>query len=63
MGWRPSDGGDTFTLDGSDITGAQWSRASKGYELKLLSPRAGIIQLDGFEQEVSAIKADTKSII
>lgn len=52
LGWKPSGGGDTFTLDASQIDGAQWSRASKGHELKILSRNAGVIQLDGFEQEV-----------
>ena len=52
LGWKPSAGGDTFTLDKSDIAAAQWSRAAKGYELKVLSRKAGVIQLDGFEQEV-----------
>jgi hypothetical protein len=53
LGWKPSAGGETFTLDGSNIAGAQWSRASKGYELKIYSRSSGVIQLDGFEQEVS----------
>ena len=52
LGWKPSGGGETFTLDGSDITGAQWSRAARGYELKISSRKAGVIQLDGFDQEV-----------
>jgi len=52
LGWKPSGGGDTFTLDAGQIGGAQWSRASKGYELKILSRNVGVIQLDGFEQEV-----------
>lgn len=52
LGWKPSGGGETFTLDASQIGGAQWSRASKGYELKILSRNVGVIQLDGFEQEV-----------
>lgn len=51
MGWRPSGGGDTFTLDSSNIGAAQWSRAAKGYELKILSRSSGVIQLDGFDQE------------
>ena len=54
LGWKPSGGGDTFTLDNSNVGGAQWSRASRGYELKILSRESGIIQLDGFETEVSA---------
>ncbi|ERF72317.1 FACT complex subunit pob3 [Endocarpon pusillum Z07020] len=51
LGWKPSGGGDTFTLDAGQIDGAQWSRASKGHELKILSRNVGVIQLDGFEQE------------
>ena len=52
LGWRPSGGGDTFTLDSSNIGAAQWSRAAKGFELKILSRTSGVIQLDGFDQEV-----------
>ena len=36
LGWRPS-GGETFTLDSRDINATQWSRAARGYELKILS--------------------------
>lgn len=52
FGWKPSGGGDTFTLDASNIGGAQWSRAAKGYEVKILQRNSGIVQLDGFQQEV-----------
>ena len=52
LGWKPSGGGDTFTLSGNDISSAQWSRAARGYELKISSRNSGIIQLDGFDQEV-----------
>ena len=52
FGWKPANGGDTFTLDHSNIASAQWSRASKGYEVKILQRTSGIIQLDGFLQEV-----------
>lgn len=55
LGWKPSGGGDTFTLDSSNIGAAQWSRAAKGYELKILSRTSGVIQLDGFEQEVRSL--------
>ncbi|RAK80928.1 FACT complex subunit POB3 [Aspergillus fijiensis CBS 313.89] len=51
LGWKPSGGGETFTLDSSNIGAAQWSRAAKGYELKILSRSSGVIQLDGFDQE------------
>ena len=53
LGWKPSGGGDTFTLDGGNVAGAQWSRAARGYELKILSRTSGVIQLDGFDQEAS----------
>jgi structure-specific recognition protein 1 len=52
LGWKPSGGGDTFTLDHSNIGGAQWSRASKGYEVKIMLRNSGVVQLDGFQQEV-----------
>ncbi len=45
-------GGDTFTLDKDSIGQAVWSRAARGYELKVLSRTSGIIQLDGFQEEV-----------
>ena len=55
LGWKPSGGGDTFTLDKSLIAGAQWSRASRGYEVKIQHRNSGIVQLDGFQQEVSCL--------
>lgn len=55
FGWKPSGGGDTFTLDASNIGGAQWSRAAKGYEVKILQRNSGIVQLDGFQQEVRTV--------
>lgn len=54
FGWKPSGGGDTFTLDHNNIGGAQWSRAAKGYEVKILLRNSGVVQLDGFVQEVSS---------
>ena len=52
LGWKPSGGGDTFTLDTNNLGAAQWSRAARGYELKIMSRTSGVVQLDGFEQEV-----------
>lgn len=52
FGWKPAAGGDTFTLDHTNIGGAQWSRASRGYEVKILLRTSGVVQLDGFSQEV-----------
>lgn len=52
LGWKPSAGGDTFTLDKVEIVNAQWSRAARGHEVKIASRNQGVIQLDGFHQEV-----------
>ena len=52
LGWKPAAGGDTFTLDQSNIATAQWSRAAKGYEIRIQNRESRIIQLDGFQQEV-----------
>ncbi len=52
LGWKPSGGGATFTLDADNISNAQWSRAAKGFELKIFSRANEVIQLDGFDQEV-----------
>ncbi|KAL9134125.1 MAG: hypothetical protein Q9175_004696 [Cornicularia normoerica] len=51
LGWKPSGGGDTFTLDTNNLGTAQWSRAARGYELKIMSRTSGVVQLDGFELE------------
>ncbi|QIW98228.1 hypothetical protein AMS68_003746 [Peltaster fructicola] len=51
LGWK-SAAGQPFTLDKSDFINAQWSRAAKGYELKIYARnKAGVVQLDGFKQE------------
>ena len=52
LGWKASGGGETFTLEKENITSAQWSRAARGFELKVLSRAGDVIQLDGFQQEV-----------
>ncbi|KAK3692598.1 hypothetical protein B0T22DRAFT_475499 [Podospora appendiculata] len=51
LGWKPAGGGDAFTLDSGSIGGAQWSRAARGYEVKILQRNSGITQLDGFQLE------------
>ncbi|KAK3939933.1 putative fact complex subunit pob-3 protein [Diplogelasinospora grovesii] len=51
LGWKPAGGGEAFTLDSSNIGAAQWSRAARGYEVKILQRTSGVIQLDGFQQE------------
>ena len=52
LGWKPSGAGETFTLDANNISNAQWSRAAKGFELKIFTRTNEVIQLDGFDQEV-----------
>ena len=54
LGWKPLGEGEPFFLDiesiGQPVT---WSRAAKGFELKINSKTKGTIKLDGFEAEVS----------
>jgi structure-specific recognition protein 1 len=59
LGWKPASGGDTFTLDQSQIGGAQWSRASRGYEVKILQRNSAITQLDGFQEDVRRAARET----
>ena len=51
LGWKAAGEG-TFTLESNSLNGVQWSRAARGYELKIVSRSHDIIQLDGFVQEV-----------
>ncbi|KAF2815882.1 FACT complex subunit pob3 [Mytilinidion resinicola] len=51
LAWKPPGTGETFTLDSSQLVQAQWSRAARGYEVKILSRADGVIQLDGFQPE------------
>lgn len=39
-------------MESSQIGSANWSRASKGYELKIFTRDNEVVQLDGFDQEV-----------
>lgn len=50
LGWKPAKG-DPWTLEASEIRIAQWSRAARGYECKIITNKKGIVQLDGFEQD------------
>jgi len=51
LGWKPA-GGQTFTLDKGELVSAQWSRAAKAYEIRIFSRSNGVVQLDGFKQDV-----------
>jgi structure-specific recognition protein 1 len=53
IGWKPLAGGDTWTLDRDQILQGLWSRAARGYELKINTRTSGVIQLDGFQADVS----------
>jgi hypothetical protein len=50
FGWKPANG-ETYTCDQSQILSAQWSRAARGYEVKILSRQDGVVQLDGFKPD------------
>ena len=56
FGWKPSSGSDggNYTLDASQIVSAQWSRAARGWEIKVVHKKREdpVIQLDGFKQDV-----------
>lgn len=58
VGWKVAGGteGATWTLDKSLIGSGQWSRAARGYEVKILPRNSedGIVQLDGFKHDVSS---------
>ncbi|RMZ75639.1 hypothetical protein DV738_g5379, partial [Chaetothyriales sp. CBS 135597] len=59
LGWKSNkdkerEGGEKvepFTLDRDQIVTAQWSRAARGYELKITTKERSVIQLDGFPEE------------
>ena len=51
LGWKPSSDGHTFTLDRDNILQGHWSRAARGYEVKVYTRSSGVIQLDGFHEE------------
>jgi len=66
MGWKPNPKGanakdlkdqnmELWTLEAHEFIQAHWSRASKGYELKVFTRTMGIVQLDGFEQDVRTL--------
>ncbi len=53
LAWRPSAGGENFGRDGQQFSQCQWSRGARGYEVKILLRGSEVIQLDGFDGEVS----------
>ena len=55
MGWKPVSGESGLSLDPSNFGPCQWSRSARGYEMRVMSRSQGVIQLDGFQQDVSLI--------
>jgi structure-specific recognition protein 1 len=59
LGWKASEkatGGsakasEPFLLPSDEVMSASWSRAAKGYEIKVYTKAKGIVQLDGFQTE------------
>ncbi|KAG5518621.1 hypothetical protein PMAC_002589 [Pneumocystis sp. 'macacae'] len=51
LGWKESNSEEPYIVSASDIRKAQWSRAARGFELKLTLRNGGFVQLDGFEDE------------
>lgn len=51
LGWKTKEG-DPYTLDKTNIASAQWSRAARGHEVKILTRNGEIVQLDGFQENV-----------
>lgn len=52
LGWKAAGGGETVTIAADTVAAAHWSRASKGYEVKILQRNSEVKQLDGFVEEV-----------
>jgi structure-specific recognition protein 1 len=49
LGWKAGgSSAEPFTLSGDQLLSAQWSRAAKGHELKIITKEQSVIQLDGF---------------
>lgn len=52
IGWKAAGDENATTIDNDTVAGAQWSRASRGYEVKIFTKDNQVIQLDGFQEEV-----------
>lgn len=59
LGWKASATGGSashqvkapFLLPGAELSTIQWSRGSRGYELKINTKNQGVVQLDGFSAD------------
>lgn len=55
LGWKAAsssaNGSAPFLLPSEEILAAQWSRGSRGYELRVQTKNQGVVRLDGFDPE------------
>ena len=71
LGWKAQEvknrGGsakvsEPFLLEGDEVQSAFWSRASRGYEVRVLTKNKGALQLDGFDvEEFNALKTSFRN--
>ena len=70
LGWKPSAAGGSashqlripFLLPAAELSTIQWSRGSRGYELKIQTKNQGVVQLDGFSvDDFNLLKGDFHS--
>ncbi|VVT57867.1 uncharacterized protein SAPINGB_P005910 [Magnusiomyces paraingens] len=72
LGWKANEvksrGGsikvpETFLLPAEEIHAAYWSRAARGYEIRVQTKNKGAIQLDGFDvDDFSGLKSDLSKL-
>lgn len=68
LGWKPTEvknrGGsvkmpDTLLLSNEEVQAAFWSRAARGYEIRVQTKTKGAMQLDGFDiEDFNSLKGD-----
>ncbi|CCH40630.1 FACT complex subunit [Wickerhamomyces ciferrii] len=57
LGWKAAAAGGSanktqpFLLPSEELSSAQWSRGSRGYEIKIQTKNKGVVKLDGFDQQ------------
>ncbi|KAH3674615.1 hypothetical protein WICMUC_003161 [Wickerhamomyces mucosus] len=57
LGWKAANVGGSaiktqpFLLSSDELSSAQWSRGSRGYELRIQTKNKGVVGLDGFDQQ------------
>lgn len=71
LGWKAQEnknrGGsakvsEPFLLEGDEVQSAFWSRAARGYEVRIVTKNKGALQLDGFDvEEFNSIKTSFRN--